>query len=298
MQTSTVTLALTKSRVSSAALYAAIPPVIPRTILARGMFAKLRRVVGCEAAEFTLPVLHWKAWRGPCAADTDLIHRGRSVYGFPARRAPIADYNDLVMNFTSSSARVGEKLRFVRAFLCDPLHVGALTPASTSLGDRIGAATRKAIRDGFSTAPARGGAFPPASGCARLRILELGAGTGAVSRFISTMNPVLVERNDEWAALLRQRFPHLEIRVECATIALERLKGPVGVVSSIPMLNNPQADAIRALLTRKYGDGLIRFCVLYTYGWADPLAGVGFREGRREYFVTRSFPPASVWVYR
>jgi phospholipid N-methyltransferase len=51
-------------------------------------------------------------------------------------------------------------------------------------------------------------------------------------------------------------------------------------------------------LTRKYQDGLIRFCVLYTYGWTNPLAGVGFREGRREYFVTRNFPPASVWVYR
>ncbi|HET7033326.1 MAG TPA: hypothetical protein VFJ48_09390 [Casimicrobiaceae bacterium] len=202
------------------------------------------------------------------------------------------------MNLASSSARLGEGLRFVRAFLCDPVHVGAITPASSSLGARIGAATRKAMRDGFVNQPARNGALAAASARAGPRILELGAGTGAVSRFISAMNPVLVERNDEWAALLRKRFPHLEIRVECATLALERLKGPVGVVSSIPMLNNPQADAIRALLTRKYRDGLIRFCVLYTYGWADPLSGVGFREGRREYFVTRSFPPASVWVYR
>ena len=39
------------------------------------------------------------------------------------------------------------------------------------------------------------------------------------------------------------------------------------------------------LLTRKYRDGLIRFCVLYTYGWSNPLASVGFREERREYFV-------------
>ena len=32
---------------------------------------------------------------------------------------------------------------------------------------------------------------------------------------------------------------------------------------------------------RKYRDGLIRFCVLYTYGWTNPLAGVGFREEAR-----------------
>ena len=35
------------------------------------------------------------------------------------------------------------------------------------------------------------------------KIVELGAGTGSVSRYIRAMNPVLVERNGEWAALLR-----------------------------------------------------------------------------------------------
>jgi phosphatidylethanolamine/phosphatidyl-N-methylethanolamine N-methyltransferase len=154
------------------------------------------------------------------------------------------------------------------------------------------------MQDGFATPAYRDGGTASGAAHARPRIVELGAGTGSVSRYISAMNPVLVERNREWAALLRKRFPYLEIRAECATHALANLSKPVGVVSSIPMLNNPQADAIRALLTRKYLDGLIRFCVLYTYGWASPLAGVGFREGKREYFVARSFPPASVWVYR
>ena len=198
-----------------------------------------------------------------------------------------------VLNPVCDPGSLADRLRFVRAFLCDPLHVGALAPASSSLGDRIGAATRKAVRDGF-----RNGANAASAIHARPRIVELGAGTGSVSRFISAMNPVLIERNGEWAALLRRRFPYLEIRAECATLALANLEKPVGVVSSIPMLNNPQADAIRRLLTLKYRDGLIRFCVLYTYGWSNPLAGVGFREEKRAYFVARSLPPASVWVYR
>ena len=195
-------------------------------------------------------------------------------------------------------SRLCDRLRFVREFLRDPLHVGAVTPASSSLGDKIGAATRRAARDGFAAPTRRNGSTVASASHAHPRIVELGAGTGSVSRYIRAMNPVLVERNGEWAALLRKRFPDLEIRAECATLALANLSKPVGVVSSIPMLNNPQADAIKMLLTRKYRDGLIRFCVLYTYGWTNPLAGVGFREGRREYFVTRSFPPASVWVYR
>ena len=155
------------------------------------------------------------------------------------------------------------------------------------------------MRDGLDAAPARRGAFGAAASRARPRILEFGAGTGAFSGFSSAMNSVLVERNDEWAALLSKLFPHLEIRAECATLALERLRGPVGVVSSPPLLNNPQADAFRALLTRKYRDGLIRFCVLYTYGWTDSLAGRRIHnECKREYLVARSFPPASVWAYR
>jgi len=193
---------------------------------------------------------------------------------------------------------LADRLRFVWAFVCDPLHVGAVMPASGSLGERIGRATRRAMRDAFGVYAQRNDVDANSAERARPQIVELGAGTGSVSRFISALDPVLVERNGELAALLRKRFPHLEIRTECATDALENLRKPVGVVSSIPMLNNPQADVIRTLLTRKYRDGLIRFCVLYTYGWTDPLAGVGFREARREYFVTRSFPPASVWVYR
>jgi phosphatidylethanolamine/phosphatidyl-N-methylethanolamine N-methyltransferase len=202
------------------------------------------------------------------------------------------------MNLACGPRSLSDRLRFIRAFLCDPIHVGAVTPASDSLGDRIGAATRRALQDGFGTSVYRSGVNGATATHARPRIVELGAGTGSVSRFISAMNPVLVERNGEWAALLRKRFPYLEIRAECATHALASLSKPVGVVSSIPMLNNPQADAIRTLLMHKYRDGLVRFCVLYTYGWTNPLAGVGFREGRREYFVTRSFPPATVWVYR
>ena len=194
---------------------------------------------------------------------------------------------------------LSDRLRFLREFVRDPTHVGAVSPASRRLGDVIGAATRAAALNGFAAPIGQdSGAAAISTTHSHPRIVELGAGTGSVSQYISGMNPVLVERNGEWAALLRERFPFLEIRAECATLALANLSKPVGVVSSIPLLNNPQADDIKKLLRRKYRDGLIKFCVLYTYGWTNPLAGVGFREGRREYFVARSLPPASVWVYR
>jgi len=203
------------------------------------------------------------------------------------------------MNTAPRDRQSLHRLHFFTEFLRDPAHVGAISPTSLRLGVVIGDATRAAAMNGFNVA-GRTGPDNSASGTghATPRIIELGAGTGSLSRHISAMNPVLIERNREWAALLRKRFPYLEVRAECATHTLAKLDEPVGVVSSIPLLNNPQSADIKQLLGRKYQEGLIRFCILYTYGWNNPLAGVGFGESRREHFVSRSVPPAWVWVYR
>jgi phosphatidylethanolamine/phosphatidyl-N-methylethanolamine N-methyltransferase len=189
--------------------------------------------------------------------------------------------------------------RFLLCYLRRPLSLGAVSPASRRLAGIVGAATREAARNGFDSLPHSASEDADARAASpAVTIVELGAGTGSLSQCISAMNPILVEHNGEWAALLRERFPNLEVRAECATLALARLNTPVGVVSSIPLLGNPKAAVIRKLLARKYEDGLIKFCIAYTYGWSNPLADVGFRYGRRAHFVARNVPPASVWVYR
>jgi phosphatidylethanolamine/phosphatidyl-N-methylethanolamine N-methyltransferase len=177
---------------------------------------------------------------------------------------------------------------FLRKFLSDPGRTGAVAPATRSLAQTVACATREAYGH-QSSANTTGG---------RLKLIELGAGTGALTRGISRLNPVLVERDEAWALLLQKQFPSLEVRAECATETLRSLAEPVGVVTSIPLLNNPQSAEIKDLLGRRYADGLIKFCVLYTYGWSGPLTGAGFSAGRRSGFVARSFPPASVWIYQ
>ena len=171
---------------------------------------------------------------------------------------------------------------FLRNFLRDPRGVGAVVPATQALAGNVARAAHELCE---RQAP-------------DLKLIELGAGTGALSHFLKRLNPVLVERNDEWAQLLRLRFPGLEVRNECATQTLRELQEPVGLVSSIPLLNNPQSLELKALMSQAYEAGLLRFCVLYTYGWRDPLAGSGFREHRRARFVPGSFPPAHVWAYQ
>lgn len=178
---------------------------------------------------------------------------------------------------------------FFHKFLRDPGRIGAFAPATLQLAQKVSKATQQAYRNHPAVPGKQGLPF---------RLVELGAGTGALTQSINGLNPILVERDAEWAAVLRRRFPALEVRTQCATSTLLGLKEPVGIVTSIPLLNNPHGIELKRLLASKYADGLIRFCVLYTYGWTDPLKDVGFRVGYRSSFVVLNFPPASVWIYQ
>lgn len=171
---------------------------------------------------------------------------------------------------------------FFSVFLRRPKSVGAVAPATESLATAIAIATRRTYRRHRREQP--------------FGLIELGAGTGALTQKIQGFKPVLIEREAVWAEMLSKRFPSLDVRRECAVDALSRIAEPVGLVNSIPMFNNPQAGRFRQLLGEKYEAGLVKFCVLYTYAWTNPMRGVAFREVRRFCFVTRSLPPAYVWV--
>ncbi|TFZ03294.1 class I SAM-dependent methyltransferase [Ramlibacter rhizophilus] len=173
--------------------------------------------------------------------------------------------------------------RFFRGFVGNPRSVGAVLPASSSLSRAVAAAT----------AACAGPTDPEPC-----PLVELGAGTGALTESIRGMRPVLVERDEAFAAVLHKRFPELEIRIQCATDALRNLQEPVGVVSSIPLLNNPQSAELKRTLEQCFAEGRVRFLVLYSYGLADPCGETSLPRGRRAARVWRSMPPASVWVYQ
>ena len=188
---------------------------------------------------------------------------------------------------------------FFRKFLRQPSQTGAVSPASLRLSHAITRATQATYRNQINGDIPKSEGPLGSSGVAHehLKVMELGAGTGALSEGICRLNPILVERDQEWARLLVLRFPHLEVRAECATHTLSNLSHPVGIVTSIPLINNPQAKELKTLMAKRYAEGLIRFCVLYTYGWSNPLAELGFRKAKRESFVAMSLPPAFVWTY-
>jgi phosphatidylethanolamine/phosphatidyl-N-methylethanolamine N-methyltransferase len=177
---------------------------------------------------------------------------------------------------------------FALGALRDMRRVGAIAPASPGLA--------AAVTDAASAAPGR-------------IIVEAGAGTGAITRellarLFGIKRFIVYERDPNYAQLLRQRYPWIETRNECASDMQQLLAGvnePVTIVSSLPLLSMPKSEvrscvnAFLAMLAAHPQTRLIHYT--YLYPWARPFAlPAGTLRWRRQAFILANLPPATVWV--
>jgi phosphatidylethanolamine/phosphatidyl-N-methylethanolamine N-methyltransferase len=175
---------------------------------------------------------------------------------------------------------------FFRRWMANPLQMGSLIPSSPALCRRVVGATRRAPDEA---------------------ILELGAGTGVISRALldSGLPPerlFVVEIVPDMAAHLRRVLPGVNV-IEGDALRLPELipsqwHGRIGtVICGIPMVLLPLAmqrrfvDAIEAVAP---GRGFLHF----TYCATSPLPSPKLQlSGKREAWTPLNFPPASVWRY-
>ncbi|WP_114377889.1 class I SAM-dependent methyltransferase [Elioraea thermophila] len=176
---------------------------------------------------------------------------------------------------------------FFRRWLANPLEMGSIVPSSPVLGRKIA----EAVRTG-----------PPGP------ILELGAGTGAITRAlldggIAPSRLTVIEIVPEMAEVLRQSFPGVTVICgdawQLSDILDPALPGTIGsVVCGIPLVLLPrekQASLIAAIEAVAPGRGFLH----YTYCVTSPLPIHAHRlEGRRIAWTPLNIPPASVWHYR
>ncbi len=176
---------------------------------------------------------------------------------------------------------------FLRRWLRNPLQMGSVVPSSATLCRRIAALTRWDAGE---------------------VVVELGAGTGVVSRALLTagLPPerlVVLEIVPEMAEHLRRALPPgVQVMTGDAfelTRALpRRLHGRVGTaICGIPLVLLPlerQRRFVAAVKAVAPGRGFL----LYTYCVTSPLPyrALGLRA-TREAWTPRNFPPASVWRY-
>lgn len=181
---------------------------------------------------------------------------------------------------------------FFRQWLKNPLRVAAVAPSSAELA----AAMIAELPD------------------AAARVIELGGGTGAITRAlldagIRDSDLLVLELNEELHAHLQLRFPQVPVLLGDArmlpTLAREQgylAAGPVdAIVSGLGLLTMPhplQRDILAAAFQCLRPDGVF---VQFTYGPAAPVADTVARQlslrVRRGEFVLRNVPPATVYVY-
>ena len=182
------------------------------------------------------------------------------------------------------SGRVNDWLNFVQRMARNPRAVGAITPSSPALAEAM------AAQVDFS-APGR--------------VLELGPGTGAVTKALIRrgMGPekvVAVEADATFARMLRARFPGLDVIEGDASDArrIERLGPFSAIISSLPLLNFPNHERVSLVreLLRLLPPGAA--FVQYSYGVKPPLPRSADVRITLAAKVWRNVPPARIWVFQ
>jgi phosphatidylethanolamine/phosphatidyl-N-methylethanolamine N-methyltransferase len=179
---------------------------------------------------------------------------------------------------------------FLREWLAHPQRTGSVTPSSPKL----------------AAAMARWLPSDPES-----YVLELGPGTGAVTQALiehglREERLVAIENNPKLARLLRQRFPrahiitgdawHLDVLLRDR---LEPIESVGAVISSLPLLNFPAAEAdtlaekIRAIL--EHGGKWVQYS--YHLGNGHHKSATRFHRLASK-IVWLNLPPARVNVYQ
>nr|WP_278116387.1 methyltransferase domain-containing protein [Mesorhizobium sp. WSM4875]WIE94777.1 methyltransferase domain-containing protein [Mesorhizobium sp. WSM4875] len=181
-----------------------------------------------------------------------------------------------------------EEVEFFRCWQRDKRGVGAVMPTSVHAARRMASVIR------------------PSSG---LPVLELGAGTGVITRAIlergvRPQQLVSVEYSKDFYQRLKRCFPDVDVRLGDVFSLDEVLAERNGeqfdcVISAVPLLSFPMVKRIALLenlLARIPAGAPV---IQITYGPLSPVIKMPERYVVSHYdFIIRNIPPAQLWTYR
>ncbi len=191
---------------------------------------------------------------------------------------------------------MNENIQFLQAFLKNPAKVGAITPSSPELAQKM----LKGIE-------------PDAGNI----ILELGVGTGAITKYLQDILPneksyLGIELDRSMVKSLRKNYPELKIvcgnATETFSIHQKSGLGKVGfVICCLPFVSLPNEVGERILLEiDKFMQQGCTFCTFqYAHGYYFPSA-IKLREfmrnrygkAQRSRLVVKNVPPAYTLTWK
>lgn len=191
---------------------------------------------------------------------------------------------------------MNENIQFLQAFIKNPLKVGSIAPSSPELASKM-------IE----------GIVPNADNV----VLELGVGTGAITKFLQEIVPdeksyLGIELDGNLVKTLRTKFPDMKI-VRGNACDLEKIhqKSGVGKVSSIicclPFVSLPNevGEKILSEIDKFMQQGCMFRTFQYAHGYYMPSA-IKLREymrdrygkSRRSKLIVKNVPPAYTLTWK
>jgi phosphatidylethanolamine/phosphatidyl-N-methylethanolamine N-methyltransferase len=184
------------------------------------------------------------------------------------------------------SVPASSELRFLREFLARPAQIASPVASGQQLARAI--ASQIDLEGGNA-------------------VLELGPGTGAVTRAIretgiSDFELIAIESHKRFVALLRHQLPAVRIiegnAFEFARLLGKEASGLRSIVSGLPVIGQPAGlreallrDAMAALAP---GNPFIQ----YSYSPRPPYPDLDGVRAHRARIVWFNLPPMHIWVYR
>ncbi len=186
---------------------------------------------------------------------------------------------------------MNENIEFLQAFLKNPAKVGAIRPSSPDLAQRM---IEGILPNGHNA------------------VLELGVGTGAITRFLQTIVPdktsyLGIELDRDLANLLKRKFADMTIvhgnAVDAWTIHQRSGVGRIGsIVCCLPFVSLPNEVGERILqqVDKFMQEGNCTFRTFqYAHGYYFPSAiklrefmRTRFGKARKSQLVVKNVPPA------
>ncbi|MGB7069278.1 MAG: rRNA adenine N-6-methyltransferase family protein [Pyrinomonadaceae bacterium] len=190
---------------------------------------------------------------------------------------------------------MNENFQFLQAFLKNPLKVGAITPSSPELAQKMVSGLKPA-HDNV--------------------VLELGVGTGAITKHLKEIVPdrasyLGIELDRDLVKSLRRKFPDLEIvrGNACETYSIHGKSGlgKVGtIICCLPFVTMPNeiGEAVLAEIDKFMRAGCTFRTFQYAHGYYMPSA-IKLREfmrdrcgkARKSKLVVKNVPPAYVLTW-
>ncbi|MBA2621659.1 MAG: methyltransferase domain-containing protein [Acidobacteria bacterium] len=192
---------------------------------------------------------------------------------------------------------MNENIEFLQAFLKNPAKVGSIAPSSPELAQKM---LENIVPDQDNI------------------ILELGVGTGAITKFVEEIVPdeksyLGIELDKDLVRLLKRNFPDLKIvrgnAVEAAALHRKSGSGKVGyIICCLPFVSIPNdvGERILAEVDKFMERGNCMFRTFqYAHGYYFPSA-IKLREHMRDRYgkaqksplIMKNVPPAYTLTWR